>query len=363
MSFSQVTPSWECDNHIIDTQITDPYLELNQENVNLLNNHQHVINFPPESSFGQKNGYIASSSEPYPSQTDFPDCEMIDSFLFDRDANSYDTLNGRLQTSSEASPNIVDSVISPETSETSGVGGYESEIKTIPHLSERSLSSSSAESFKPAKKSKSKKQLSDEQDAALIARDDSELTEEELQLKRKAQNRAAQRAFRERKQTKLKELEEKLLQSEEERNKLFEELNLIKKQNITISTENEILRSNYKSHKEHNDSMEQNKPITTFNFPQNQDDFIQHIVKGTDHHVFQETKNKVYDNDGDKLLALGAVWDYIQIKAEEADLEFNSLDINAIMRELRGHERCHGYGPAYPLHLVNEAIQSSLQQE
>ena len=68
----------------------------------------------------------------------------------------------------------------------------------------------------------------DEKDAALIARDDSELTEEELQMKRKAQNRAAQRAFRERKESKLKELEAKLLASEEERQKLLDELEQIK---------------------------------------------------------------------------------------------------------------------------------------
>lgn len=62
----------------------------------------------------------------------------------------------------------------------------------------------------------------------MIARDDSELTEEELQMKRKAQNRAAQRAFRERKESKLKELEAKLLASEEERQKLLDELEQIK---------------------------------------------------------------------------------------------------------------------------------------
>ena len=47
-------------------------------------------------------------------------------------------------------------------------------------------------------------------------------------MKRKAQNRAAQRAFRERKESKLKELEAKLLASEEERQKLLDELEQIK---------------------------------------------------------------------------------------------------------------------------------------
>ncbi|EGW31988.1 uncharacterized protein SPAPADRAFT_61100 [Spathaspora passalidarum NRRL Y-27907] len=354
MSFGQTTPSWDFDSqsHIIDTNMVHSALQLNQENINMFNNQQ-----PAEVPYHQPYGNIpvqATSSQ-------FPDCEVIDSILFDpEDPRNYETIPQDIQidTSNESSPNLVNSMVSPQTSDTSGMGGYET--KVVP--SNGRSPSSSSESDKPTKKSKSRRQLSDEQDAALIARDDSELTEEELQLKRKAQNRAAQRAFRERKQTKLKELEAKLLQSEEERQKLVEELNLIKKQNISISTENEILRSSKISQGGVNSSISQNKPVTTFNFPQNQDDFIERIVKGTVHHVFPESKNKVYDNDGDKLLALGAVWDYLQIKAEEANLDFNSIDINEIMETLRGHERCHGFGPAYPLDLVNQAIQSSLHQ-
>ena len=49
-----------------------------------------------------------------------------------------------------------------------------------------------------------------------------------------------------------------------------------------------------------------------------------------------ENKDKVYnDNQGHKLLALGAVWDYLQIKAEEADLDFNSIDFNDVMEKLK----------------------------
>lgn len=219
---------------------------------------------------------------------------------------------------------------------------------------------------KPSKRGssqRSKRQMLDEQDAILIARDDSELTEEELQLKRKAQNRAAQRAFRERKETKLKELEAKLLQSEEERQKSMDQLEIIRKQNISITTENEILRSSGDIHSggAFPSRHPHITPVNKFNFPKTQDDFIKHVLRGTDHKLKEENKNKVYaDNDGCKLLALGAVWDYLQIKAEEADLDFNSIDFSDVMERLKGAERCHGYGPAYPLDLVNQAIESSL---
>lgn len=205
-------------------------------------------------------------------------------------------------------------------------------------------------------KRKSKRQLLDEEDAVLIARDDSELTEEELQLKRKAQNRAAQRAFRERKETKLKELEAKLLQSEEERQKLMEQLEIIRKQNLSISTENEILRTNEGS------LIASKAPVNKFHFPQSQDDFINEITRGTNHQVKRDSINKVYDNsEGEKLLALGAVWDYLQIKAEEANLDLTTIDFNEVMDKLKGNEKCHGYGPAYPLSLVRQAVEASFK--
>ena len=242
---------------------------------------------------------------------------------------------------------------------------------------------------------KSKKQLLDEQDAILIARDDSELTEEELQMKRKAQNRAAQRAFRERKEFKLKELEAKLLESEEERLKLREELEIIRKQNLSIFTENELLKysdnpgaimnhlasANHKQNYNYNDNDNNNNNnynynnsnnslntnasqtnATTFHFPQNQAEFITQLTQGTSHFINTKTVDKVYDDtEGKKLLAIGAVWDYLQIKAEEANLDSNSIDFNEVMNRLKGHEKCHGYGPAYTLERVNQAIQESME--
>lgn len=203
------------------------------------------------------------------------------------------------------------------------------------------------------KKPKSKKQLLNEQDAILIAKDDSELNEEELQMKRKAQNRAAQRAFRERKETKLKELECKLAESEEEKRRLLSQLNLAKQQNFSILTENEYLKNR--------SSSEQNlvnKSDDTMNviLPKNQRDFIYGLAGN--HQVNNDTINKVYENPevpGKKLLAVGAVWDYLQLKSQESE-KYENLDILEIMGCLKGNERCHGYGPAYPLELVEQVV-------
>ncbi|ODV81635.1 uncharacterized protein CANTADRAFT_24503 [Suhomyces tanzawaensis NRRL Y-17324] len=196
---------------------------------------------------------------------------------------------------------------------------------------------------------KTKKQLLDEQDAILIAKDDSELNYDELQLKRKAQNRAAQRAFRERKESKMKELEAKLMESDKERQKLMEKLEIITKQNMYILTENELLRSKGPAE----EPMEDYK----FTFPHSQNEFI-HELAGK--HKFEPQHiRKVYDSPehpGNKILALGAVWDYLQVKADEYSIDYDGIDIPLIMSKLKGNERCHGFGPAYPLELVDRVI-------
>lgn len=203
------------------------------------------------------------------------------------------------------------------------------------------------------KKPKSKKQTLNEQDAMLIAKDDSELNEQELQMKRKAQNRAAQRAFRERKETKLKELENKLAQSEDDKQRLLSQLNLIKQHNFSILTENEYLKT--KSSSQQNLTTNKFDDNSNVIFPKNQRDFI-HGMSGI-HDFNADTVNKVYENPekpGKKLLAVGAVWDYLQLKSQNE--KYTNLDIVEIMNNLKGNERCHGYGPAYPLELVDQVV-------
>lgn len=207
------------------------------------------------------------------------------------------------------------------------------------------------------KKSKAKKQFLTDQELLLMDRHDSELNDHELTIKKKAQNRLAQRAFRERKEFKLKELENKLLQSEEERQKLLEKLDEIKLQFISVRTENRFLRSAESSSAAPGFGT---APIETskFVFPQSQQEFISEMVGGTGHNVNQDTINKVYEepqNPGRKVLAIGAVWDYLQIKAEEE--QFENVDMMEVMTLLKGNESCHGYGPAYPLDLVESVLR------
>lgn len=334
-------------------------LELNQENMTLFDSQSQQNQHNPsafqqshpqqnafqqqgqgQSQFQNQNDFMNFGANQFQSQYTTVKSDTLASVLFDNDTNLAGSGVGfpASSTSDELLP-LGKQVLSPEGSSTS-------------------VGINLALDEKLTKKAKSKRQLLDEQDAILIARDDSELTEDELQLKRKAQNRAAQRAFRERKETKLKELESKLLQSEDERQKLMDELDLIRKQNILILTENEILRSRKDGSGPVANEAAGNED--KFTFPRTQLDFIEAMVHGTVHNVQPDKINKVYVDSGLKILAMGAVWDYLQIKTEELDLDFDSLDITEVMNRLRGHEKCHGYGPAYPLDLVNQALSDVL---
>lgn len=233
-----------------------------------------------------------------------------------------------------------------------------SSINGQPPLNNRQnapISSNTSEKGKSAPKRQRGKVLN-EKEAELIEKDDSLLTEDELVIKRKAQNRLAQRAFRERKETKLKELELKLLESEVERQRLLEVLEEIKLQFISVKTENDVLRSNT-GHRN-------NAPNSKFTFPQSQEAFVEEMMSGQNHVINNETVSKIYDEPqrpGQKVLAVGAVWDYLLLKIEEE--EYENIDMMDVMSCLKGNEVCHGYGPAYPLSTVDEALKRVAAQQ
>lgn len=218
------------------------------------------------------------------------------------------------------------------------------------------------------------------------------LTEDEVYQRRKAQNRAAQRAFRERKEGKLKELSNKLEKAEIARLNLEKQLNELKQKNMVLDMENQILQkqkeqqqyftesSNSINNKNNNKSPYSNieesyssnteisdaNKVLSFKFPNtNKCDFIEGTIDWALHG--QENMSKQYSNiigesyeyEEEKVLTISAVWDYL-VEFTELNSEI-SLDIPGIMTELRGKEICHGFGPAYPIALVNGIIQKHVE--
>ncbi|TID28282.1 hypothetical protein CANINC_002595 [Pichia inconspicua] len=198
-------------------------------------------------------------------------------------------------------------------------------------------------------------------------------SEEELYQRRKAQNRAAQRAFRERKEGKLKELSGKLANAESAREKLEKQLEELKKKNMMLDLENKILQK--KKEGQPTDCMDElllknaeaATSILSFKFPSaGKWDFINGTVDWKVHGGVDQTDieaNKLgysYENEeGEKVLTVSAVWDYL---VEFSKLNDNVvLNIPEIMAELRGKEKCHGFGPAYPLRLVNQIVVQHIE--
>lgn len=198
-------------------------------------------------------------------------------------------------------------------------------------------------------------------------------SEEELYQRRKAQNRAAQRAFRERKEGKLKELSGKLANAESAREKLEKQLEELKKRNMMLDLENKILQK--KQEGQQADEMDElllknaeaATSILSFKFPSaGKWDFINGTIDWKVHGGVDKTDveaNKLgysYEiQDGEKVLTVSAVWDYL---VEFSKLNDNVvLNIPEIMAELRGQEKCHGFGPAYPLKLVNEIVVQHIE--
>lgn len=156
--------------------------------------------------------------------------------------------------------------------------------------------------------------------------------------KKKAQNRAAQKAFRERKQLKLEEMSVKLAQTERERAELAKELEKLKYQNALLSSE-QVAKFNFPSTETFIDEM----------IPQNSPHRNSHLESCVEYHS---------PESGEKLLTVAAVWGYVNsIHEQNDDLEIDTMEL---IRKLRGNEKCHGQGPAYPLSLVNQVIKDCI---
>ena len=223
-------------------------------------------------------------------------------------------------------------------------------------------------------------------------------SEEELYQRRKAQNRAAQRAFRERKEGKIKELSNRLQDAEESRERLEKQLSELRERNKRLNMENQMLQKQQQFQQQSQtfqpvkddaysspgagadvsgggggdesglvDGLDI-QDILSFKFPNTSKyEFINGTIDWNSHGHGNESgyhASKIgesYRHDSSKLLTISAVWDYL---VEFANLnEEYKLDIPGIMNELRGKEVCHGFGPAYTLQLVNDIVCRHIKNE
>lgn len=172
--------------------------------------------------------------------------------------------------------------------------------------------------------------------------------------KKKAQNRAAQKAFRERKEAKLKELQDQLYQSELDRQTLLREIDDLKKLNMKINAENKLLLENKKLQLRQQD-LALSPPSSlsdesTFSFPTKDESFTTSMI-----HQFGNSITQKYPMDltvpGIQLLSVPATWEYLSKLSEEQD-----LDIILVMKLLKRNHVCTEEGPSYPIFLINKVV-------
>jgi AP-1-like factor len=185
------------------------------------------------------------------------------------------------------------------------------------------------------------------------------------QSKRKAQNRAAQRAFRERKEKHVKDLEAKLADLEAAQQQASLENERLKRDLQKMATENEILKatSNRDSANAHHNGghlgshSHSPEPMTMTTGPMRYSptDFASSVLAGHDNKSFSH--RVAYAKDGQRLLAAGASWDFI---INHELFKRGLVDIGNVSEHLRTRAVCDGQGPVFSENDVLEAIEMSV---
>ncbi|RAL10382.1 putative bZIP transcription factor (Fcr3) [Aspergillus homomorphus CBS 101889] len=175
------------------------------------------------------------------------------------------------------------------------------------------------------------------------------------QSKRKAQNRAAQRAFRERKERHVRELEDKVNKMEQESNTLMADNERLKRELAKFTTENEILKATSGSFRPPNQHSMDAEPTMTGPLKYSPTDFNS---TSSDAAGELPPRHRVTTCPvtGERLLDAGATWEFIQ----EHDLfKRGSLNIADVYQRLKGAAQCDGTGPAFRESEVRKAIEES----
>ncbi|KAL8936206.1 MAG: hypothetical protein Q9211_004299 [Gyalolechia sp. 1 TL-2023] len=185
------------------------------------------------------------------------------------------------------------------------------------------------------------------------------------QSRRKAQNRAAQRAFRERKERHVKDLEGKLNSVTSQNSSLLAEIERLQRENEKFATQYEILRatttpandgqSSYNSHAAPPESplpgpIQYSPPTAHHTVSSPRSDTNEHIAP-ISHRI------DVSPNTGERLYGTGATWDFIQ---NHELFRRGMVDISLLSRRLQPHALCDGSGPAFPESAIITAIEESI---
>lgn len=165
----------------------------------------------------------------------------------------------------------------------------------------------------------------------------------------------SQRAFRERKERHVKDLEAKLASLEAAQQETCTENEKLKRDLQKVSTENEILRATSTARGDGGSAPSQQTVITTGPMEYNPTDFYSNVLAL---HPNKSPSHRVVTSDsGDRLYAAGATWDFII----NHDLYKKGLvDIADISNRLKHKAKCDGQGPVFEEQAILDAIEHSV---
>jgi AP-1-like transcription factor len=159
-----------------------------------------------------------------------------------------------------------------------------------------------------------------------------------------------QRAFRERKEKHVKDLEAKLAGLEAAQQQSSLENERLKRDLQKISTENEILRAT--SHMSHG-SISPEPATGPLRFKPT--DFYSNVLQN---HTNKSPSHRIVtSDDGERLLAAGATWDFI---ISHELFKKGLVDIADVSERLKNCARCDGQGPVFSERSITNAIEQSV---
>jgi hypothetical protein len=223
------------------------------------------------------------------------------------------------------------------------------------------------------------------EDQAQSRRQGSNSEEDDLtpaQSRRKAQNRAAyvvltaptprsnpspkyslanlslsQRAFRERKERHVKDLESRLHQLEQAQQDAVSENERLKRDLQKMETENEILRATSMATANAGSPGGAAAPITTGPMTYSPTDFYSNVLQG---HANKAPSHRIVTSEkGERLLAAGATWEVI---VNHELFKRGLVDVTLVSERLRPQAKCDGQGPVFEESAIIEAIEQSVAE-
>lgn len=166
-----------------------------------------------------------------------------------------------------------------------------------------------------------------------------------------------QRAFRERKEKHVKELEAQVAALRASTNNIATENERLRLSLQKVSTENEILKATSHHANRHSASPDIPLPQTTGPMHFSPKDFYTEVLEGHGNQHLQQPSHRIINGEGGtRLLGAGATWDFILGSQE---FKLGQVDVARVSEELRGRAKCDGQGPVFEERDVRKAIEAS----